>query len=1003
MSTTLHSPPSCPDLDLSDCHPTPPSPSPKQRRTRGAPWASRRPRPFVDRLIEHEDGDKTTASKQLPQAHLPNGNTGVSILQVSPQKRKSTGNECSPEEEERGGIDDLLPQLLFPEIVNEGHETAQRDTVTTSAADAFTSLNDCLHQSPGSSRGDAFEQVTSPLVIHRCSPPVTPERNPNVEVAACKKSTRQGVASTRTSFKPKCTYGSKRANRSILRTEALDMFEKLTGLTTTLRIHQAQTRSTDILEEERSQDYPSAKQGLTRQVPMTHSPVEISTPPRLRTSMLESELALNDEPIPQTRRSARLAKSYKSRQQEDASGSLTSAAEPTKMKVSGETSLSSFDGPSSSRFDAENHQDSGLPTADPPDSQVAKIKVAAKHEQYKTYVYERLLEYPHIHEDDDLRPGYKALQMGYLVPPPSHRSSDGNCQTQVTQEFESIRDLKHVILGRMSQTDFKALRSVKPESRAATNGISRAHHEAQRGDLEEIIDEEADNIRKKPLSRLSRHPVLKNCITDRATRDNDSPSGNKGPALQKPLRGKRGRQKIAQLPSGHRPLLLEYTNNKTNRSAVAERNEQKEAGQAHPAPINISPICTSQAQKQAADQADSGVDQAICPDTKTVSESPDVGSVSGIVRRTPRSTGQVADYENDSYAKTNRQKFPSYASTIIETARAPPREQDCSNLCDILMPLTPSTTRSNSSKPLNFGSTIITKPRLPVSPELFEDFDTRTGESDFSAMASALWYDTNGHDSTDQYSSHLGGLSGTSSEVVEGFEHMILAQASCSAGEMQENVSSPFKQSELSKEYDIASSTDSNCAHGCSTAVIARLSSAPLDHRKCFTEQSSHSSTPAQSTPSSIERDDDDIAARFMRAHQDSLLEGEMIPSSALPAANQPFYDDSSDYWEDFYDDTFPIPTDIEQELYENHEEYDYDYAAHTFTPMVEIPSLQSVPPSPEEDFDGAEMSLQTKLHAYGRRVIDPEGLPIRLRPRNHKRTARRIIPQHTLPPKPKT
>lgn len=983
MPRASHSPPSCPDLDFSDCLPTPPSPSPQCKRTRGAPWASKRPRPFFDRLIEHGKDDERAADKETHQI-APQDAHNVASPQLSPQKRKSTDQD-SPSRERSRDVDDLL-QLLFPEVIS-----LRKDNEYISTHSSPLRATISADQGNSSSSSSTPDKVTTSADTCSTLLPITPPRHADNVHARPDKSDQESWPSTRTTFKPRCTYSSKRTNRSILRTEALQGFESDTGLTTGVRLRQVHgTRSqlTDESEEEDRGSHDDSRKGHSIQAEVSHSPVGTTNCHTNDPSPSKRGLVLDDEPIPRIRTKALLAQGRKSQP-----GSPLSAR-PTNNILNEGVAQAIPDGPSyADVYDAEDLYSNLLPIHFQ-GSEDARTQLVAKHRQYKSYVYERILEYPHRHKDGDPRPGCKALEMGYLVPTPSIRAPE-KWGDKDNQAYESVRELRPMILGRVSQTDFKALRDIARKSRSVTVGTSR-NHKAQTGNVENTIDDEASDGRKKPLSRLNRHIVAHNHGTEATVRKHGSRSAasyldrgktQKTLAIRTTSKRKK-RQKQGQIPTGHRPLALKYPSSKVNANGLGQHDDIANADEAphlsEPDKAVIHQTLTSQDEQV---PIDPDMDQGVCQDTTTAPRPSNVDSLADVTGKNLLPVEQERHAHSEALPADDDQQQSGCAPSVTESARpinTAITEEVVPHICDILMPLTPQTKSSNATKLFTLRTTNTTKVRATAISDLYLVLDTDTSDRDCPEPPLGLRNDASKNEITTCSPFKAGRSVPTHSSIIEGIDHMVLAQASCSAVTHEEGTPLPLCGFRASEDRDF---------------VLAKPHLTP--------DQSNYHNSEGRFThlyftEPALEVYDDEDEARMGCIFSDSILDGDRIPSSALPAAHQPKFATSSSYWEDFYDETCPIPTDIEQEYYEYYEGYEYDYHAVAFSPMEVIPSPQPVPPSPEEYFSGVEMSLQTKLGAYGRRVVDPEHLPIKGLPgQATKLIGRRTIAQDTPPPRP--
>ncbi|KAK9893773.1 hypothetical protein P389DRAFT_174632 [Cystobasidium minutum MCA 4210] len=617
MST---SPSLCPDLDFSDCHLTASS-SPEVRRPRGAPWASRRPRPYVDNVEVTKPAD-TSKSPSDAQVSRP----VVRDDCPSPPRRRSTNKVNSSFTRQTSGPEavhndkDLL-KTLFPELVDIPAEKSR-------SFDPDQSLQENQPTCPvmrkpiNRNRKSDFRSWISIKNLHEDEQnipilpavlPVTPPRplTPTTYQATTQpKTTNTAITrSIKNNYRLGATYSTKNSNRSILRSAAVHNFEQVTGITTASRpqpatqfeddsdsesekktsqvsdIKQSQdiTSSLDLFLDNASNYLTHAEDDRGHELDTTNDAYKIDTHVFSANSHQQENLMLASmgRDCPTT---TRAPPSLSKADLAPPDRSVTSRKHPRKVNGQAQAQLFSF---SSQAAEATS---SPLRLPGRPLTVTGHRKVtstvesqerdgSSEHDHFKQYVYKRILKYPHRLEEHIPRKGYKALEMGYLVPPPRANTAGLGASQESEHEQDSIRESKLKILGRRSQTEFRVLRDVEQKLREKISvkrdrKTRRKNRRAIRKEEENNLDADPTSEKKKPLSHLHAFAILGQSTKASAMPHKRNVKGMKnGHALQqgrrlkepkaKPKNGKIAK-KVALQP-GHRPLKLQYPHIKSSR------------------------------------------------------------------------------------------------------------------------------------------------------------------------------------------------------------------------------------------------------------------------------------------------------------------------------------------------------------------------------------------------------------------------------------------------------
>lgn len=1041
----------CPDLDFSDCLPTPLSPSPRQRRPRGAPWASERPRPFVDRPNTYEqesDTDLDTATLEQQQRT----DCIVPDLQHSPLKRRAIHQICDIELQETRRIhskdSDELLHLLFPEVCRVQDSDVQQSAQASNIKHSVVA-HDSSEFPETRDEDNQVNEVRYNRFYEASHPPVTPERLSS-QHASNEQNIQISRTNTRSTFKTKFTYSSKKTNKSILRSAAIREFEGITGVTTSSRIKAASTHQTaseseseeevrsrhHIADSPRQESIPNSSKSIHRLSDSLQHHLKVNhvssrhiyngadsdtIAPQHQLDGLNSSVNSRAEfnlRITQTRASARRAKRRKNQFSDNLAG--PSSCKPPRSTYLRRNLLSQSAPASSSSYQAE-HQD------DRADDLKGPTDVAAKHEKYKQYVYEQLLDYqPRHYEEDDLRPGYRRLEMGYLIPPPSGHFHDDRFY-QDSQDDENIHELRLMILGRISQTEFKSIQAEVARTRKHKTRTSRRKIvQEEENQLHESEDDKSKSERKKPLSRLNMHTVVNNqtlpaevAAIDQVRKEIHTKTKTIGQTLRK---GKRSLKKMQPYP-GHLPLQLKYSREKTSIRDVTEDNSHEDDHESvHPADEERQ--IASQPRYPAREPTlENVVIQEIVQATSATPEVPPANTKMPTHHHPSGSRNLQRVVIPQKLVKSpSTLPVPPHVNTATEDALSlRPNEEKDLDLCDILMPMSPQTRRPSSFRPFTLRTTNTTRHAYASirDPSMLQA--TRVDNESFLGLPSALWYGEteNEHESQDKYEHKINAsyLETDGSGEVTSYtsnERTILALGSSNISDKQQIMSAASKglrmtenqysQHGSSEQYPLVTNDEDQVP---ATAGSIREQSSCLSHWDDAVEEYP---SPSYQSVSSEDFDYDGPTPPLEEAYSYGILMPNNLPSSALPAPRdsipaghqqcytpssdfwQQCYTPSSDYWPECTERMWTVPSDIEREFHEYPEEYQPDYIA---LPLKNIPSPQPAPATPEEDFNGVEMTLQTKLGAYGRRIVEVEPPYTTRRDRFLKRT----ILQESTPP----
>lgn len=630
MST---SPASCPGLDFIDGLLTPLVSPPEPRRARGAPWASRRPRPYVDKLISpYAAAVPNEVAVAQDAAFPPPQDDGRNYDCPSPPKRRNiqqSGHadaslyvKTTSNEQEK-----LLVKALFPELP----ETPLKDAKLPSPGPP---------QQPESApvpRGQPIQRnrhidcrswlsTKNPHQTASNTPdlppvlPVTPPRpvtySTNHSTTTNKTTHTVQFKSVEITYRSARSYTTKNSNRSILRSAAMNTFEQITGMTTAARVEAAAAASKSVDSDTESDGiYPRRVEDEEAELPeeidvfsggksKTGDPCkgeEVSSITRQsepRHSTLENDM--HQEPIQgNADHEYHSAPSHWSPEEHVYSDSRAVARDTTPSRQSIKSHrdpLNTFGISPGSVLSksAASRIPSCLIAATTSTSLRSRhnaepqSELEEKHEQYKQYVYERILPYPHRRDENLPRKGHKALAMGYLIPPPP--ANDNASQASNPSDEDSIQELKLRILGRTSQTDFRVLQNVEKKLREKMPVKEKKTRQKTRVCQEER-DEAADvSGRKRLLSHLNVYSVMNKMIERelppplQEPREQDAkeivgrPAGRKPKAVKDKQLEKKSKNKKVQLPKGHRPLQLQYVHAKKQPSATQESvNDDQQA------------------------------------------------------------------------------------------------------------------------------------------------------------------------------------------------------------------------------------------------------------------------------------------------------------------------------------------------------------------------------------------------------------------------------------------
>lgn len=625
MST---SPASCPGLDFIDGLLTPPESSPEPRRARGAPWASRRPRPYVDKFISPYAAAVPIETADTQDAAFPPPPDDATNYDCpSPPKRRNNkhfGHADASLHVEK--ISNKQDKLLLKATLPEASGTPLEDAKLPSpeAPQRLKSVHLPRGQPIQRSRNAEYRSWLSTQNIHHTAsntpdlPPVLPVTPPRPVTY----STYHGITTNNTThtvpFKSvKATYRSARSyttrnsNRSILRSAAINTFEQITGMTTAARVEAAAAASKSVDSDTESDGiYPRRVEDEEAELPeeidvfsggksKTGDPSEGQKVSSI-TRQSETRHSTNEDDVCQEQVQGNAdhehhsAPSHWSPEEHVYGHSQAAGRDTVASRQSLKLHKSVGKSPGCVQHKSAPFRPPNCPTAATTSTSLrsrydteTQSELEEKHEQYKQYVYECILPYSHRRDETLPRKGHKALEMGYLIPPPPVNNNAS--QASHASDEDSLQELKLRILGRTSQTDFRVLEKVEkklqeklPMKEKKTRMKTRVRRE-ERDESDSLAGPASE--RKKPLSHLNVHSVV-NKMKERdlppplhEPREQDAKKIVSRPAGTKPKGGKdkrpkkKSKSKKVQLPKGHRPLRLQYEHAKKQPSAARETVE----------------------------------------------------------------------------------------------------------------------------------------------------------------------------------------------------------------------------------------------------------------------------------------------------------------------------------------------------------------------------------------------------------------------------------------------
>lgn len=1027
----------CPDLDFSDCLSAPTSPSPRPRRPRGAPWASKRPRPYVDR-VEICTQDDIQALESTSSDKADHDETPTNDDQPSPQKRRAS----TPTTIQRGAADrcvqakedDNLIRLLFPELPTASvGDAASLSTTSRDPRDTISATAEYISKGTGSGNDGPCESS----MVAAGHFPVTPSRgsrwkdelhpNPTGEINISPTS----VSTTHPICKSKYTYSTRRRNRTALRSATVRHFQRITGVTTNSRVQAATSRSNNDCSGNETSEVDevitSGQEGIETSPSQTGPEPGVqyfglgATPDELfitgrsesahkvlsashqhvNREIDSSESPATRQQMPQTRTSARLVR-------QRAHCLPRSAAACTNLKLA--------------RSQGTEQTILTQPQSMPP----SKLALEAKHEKYREYVYKRILEYPHAREDDELRPGYKALEMGYLVPRPGS-GSHIQLSDYRTRECPSIREIGLKILGRLSQTDFEILREMAAKARQATSKTAKSGRHRTKVPEQDGNDSDTTGERRKPLSRLNAGIIVANSTVGKAADPHQRQETN---SRQEPYtklthtkndrksKSKKTAKKEHLLP-GHRRLNLQYTHLATCKGKT--KKVEEDVGISLRDNVDLAAVRGSMVpQAKAPPVPDAASHSNPLPDAKYSAHehtSRTAEPISPVTARLPSPPPAVAPLCNNSapsYLEPERRPVSAPTCSRIDavhglagTPRRQGTEQDGPSFCDALMPMS---TQMNQTRPANHFTLCTTNTTRPVYTAIqMSGPSSLSREADVPRRSFTSALRNTSMDLGNRENDKTAGTKRKSTPI-EGKgdtnRRLILATKSSSVSDQEAEFRRfqfhrPVTQQNLQfrdEELNASCGSSPTSTLSPSQSTTSDVEDSYLDHADEYFYEEMRSTLQDIGFYTSKEYYwgptaplvEEELSGMLLGGYPPALdLPGQ---PDEIPCPYQPCYTPSSEYWweESYVEQT--VPSDIEARDDRHH---DQRYTLRPAMPPEEVPPLPPAPDTPQELSSGIDTTVETKtkIGAYGRRVIE---LPP-LYTTHRMRIAKRSIPQDTL------
>lgn len=981
------SPLPCPDLDFTDCISTPPSFSPEAPRLRGAPWASRRPKPYSDGLKQsevplqcNEPFSRHSADQVFPDYH-------------SRSKANYTQLQSPDLVREEKDLD--LTKTLFPETITKHAGTILAESHTKVFIDdsSIKALNrkkarQRSWKGHGAQHGDEICSSSSlPLAL-----PVTPRRNS--QASADQQITNATGTNAPASFPPLLasvgyTYSRRRKNESILRSARIRQFAGITGTSTASRTQAPALQS----EKEPNSTRSDVDVGGTS---TTSSSLLRPASPR---GSLDGNLENHCVDCTQT------LQNYSPRPSRHAGNdTVLDTASSTRKRVR-PLSLAS----STQNANEAVSSDGKLRVVKlAEDSYNGTWKRRHQFESHKDWVYERVLSYPHSRSGEESRPGHKALQMGYLIPTPHDDGHLSSTDYESEPERKKARRKDMMILGRLSQTDFRISNLQNRFTGKIRSGSSRTNQSSVKqacdNDLEQDSDTSSDETRRKPLSRL-KGPALFNILGDSVQAQDPGilQGRNRQTLLSKraktgvKLRVKPRKEsaKIAIAVAGRRPLDLHYANRQpasiptrpSYASAIRQPGHRgvdsvpairEPTADSFPKPANSPPLASNLRILALSSQSQASHTSILIPAT------PSPPATGECIREHSeaealylvKATGPVVNQALDD---------PFVTAAALEPISTPAQDESRIDRTRCRSALLHSQTKEPSA-----GSDTRTGASDAIDGHVLE----RSGhEENLSSFPSGCWYGLSLHEDEELcYPSYIEGI------------------------EYQRNLSGDRAALETSALRASVPSQRVGCIGTWDNSLIRWSSIRPA--------KTSDRTSPQQSEVSSTDGGsgmedhlfndfaDDETPPYSIGAILNEIASGVSLPVAhpgqhnlPSPAATRPACNDhgateegpaphqpcyapySYSYWSSREEVTMSVPSDVERQY---HQDLEHIQNFNLEGGPPDIASLPSAQGTPQVNLPETNITLQDKLDAYGRRVFGMQAM--------YRRPPRKPMEQRTIP-----